>query len=183
MQVLVAEANDLPEAYVIFETLNDRGADLTTADLLKNYLFSASGQYFAYAETNWTALEANFERAEDLVKFIRYEYVSRRGPVSSRKLYRAIQTDVGNTPKAVKRYIDSLVKAQDIYLAIRDPESPDWADVHVDVRDALYAYRRFGFEASIPVIIAAFQRGRRSTPPNCSSSLRSGRSERSSRDV
>jgi uncharacterized protein with ParB-like and HNH nuclease domain len=32
VQVLVAEASDLPEAYVIFETLNDRGADLTTAD-------------------------------------------------------------------------------------------------------------------------------------------------------
>lgn len=38
VQVLVAVASDLPEAYVIFETLNDRGADLTTADLLKNYL-------------------------------------------------------------------------------------------------------------------------------------------------
>ena len=37
-------ASDLPEAYVIFETLNDRGADLTTADLLKNYLFSQSKQ-------------------------------------------------------------------------------------------------------------------------------------------
>lgn len=40
VQVLVAVASNLPEAYVIFETLNDRGADLTTADLLKNYLFS-----------------------------------------------------------------------------------------------------------------------------------------------
>lgn len=40
VQVLIAVASSLPEAYVIFETLNDRGADLTTADLLKNYLFS-----------------------------------------------------------------------------------------------------------------------------------------------
>lgn len=40
VQVLVAVASDLPEAYVIFETLNERGADLTTADLLKNYLFA-----------------------------------------------------------------------------------------------------------------------------------------------
>jgi Protein of unknown function DUF262 len=35
VQVLLAVASGLPEAYVIFETLNDRGADLTTADLLK----------------------------------------------------------------------------------------------------------------------------------------------------
>lgn len=33
------------DAYVIFETLNDRGADLTTADLLKNYLYGRAKQY------------------------------------------------------------------------------------------------------------------------------------------
>jgi uncharacterized protein with ParB-like and HNH nuclease domain len=44
VQVLLAVASGLPEAYVIFETLNDRGADLTTADLLKNYLFNQAGR-------------------------------------------------------------------------------------------------------------------------------------------
>lgn len=158
VQVLVAEATDLPEAYVIFETLNDRGADLTTADLLKNYLFSASRDYFKFVETGWTTLEANFDRPEDLVKFIRYEFVSRCGPISSRKLYRAIQADVGDTAKDIRRYIETLMKAQTVYLAVRDPESSFWGEVSVDVQDALRAYRRFGFEASIPVIIAAFQK-------------------------
>lgn len=157
VQVLVAVASDLPEAYVIFETLNDRGADLTTADLLKNYLFSASKDYFNFVESQWTALEANFEKPDDLVKFLRYEYVSRKGPTSSRKLYRAIQTDVNGSSVRVKKYIQGLVKAQTVYVALREPESPFWADVNVEVRDALYAYRRFGFEASFPVLIAAFQ--------------------------
>lgn len=157
VQVLVAVASDLPEAYVIFETLNDRGADLTTADLLKNYLFSASRDYFNFVESQWTALEANFEKPDDLVKFLRYEYVSRKGPTSSRKLYRSIQTDVNGSSVRVKRYIQGLVKAQAVYVALREPESPFWSDVNVEVRDALYAYRRFGFEASFPVLIAAFQ--------------------------
>lgn len=157
VQVLVAVASDLPEAYVIFETLNDRGADLTTADLLKNYLFSASKDYFNFVESQWTALESNFEKPDDLVKFLRYEYVSRKGPTSSRKLYRAIQTDVNGSSMRVKKYIQGLVKAQTVYVALREPESPFWADVNVEVRDALYAYRRFGFEASFPVLIAAFQ--------------------------
>lgn len=157
VQVLVAVASDLPEAYVIFETLNDRGADLTTADLLKNYLFSASKHYFNFVESQWTSLEANFDKPDDLVKFLRYEYVSRKGPTSSRKLYRSIQTDVNGSSVRVKKYIQGLVKAQAVYGALREPESPFWADVNVDVRDALYAYRRFGFEASFPVLIAAFQ--------------------------
>lgn len=156
VQVLVAEASDLPEAYVIFETLNDRGADLTTADLLKNYLFSSARDYFNYVESRWAQLEAGFDRPEDLVKFIRYDHASRNGSVSGRHLYRAIQAGVGGRPGATKKYVESLMRAQEVYLAIRDPEDSYWADAHVDVRDALYAYRRFGFEASIPVILAAF---------------------------
>lgn len=156
VQVLVAVARDLPEAYVIFETLNDRGADLTTADLLKNYLFSASKSYFSFVEAHWTLLESRFDRPEDLVKFIRYEYVSRAGPISSRKLYRAIQGELQGRAPAVRHYIAQLVNAMDVYLALKEPESPYWETIDVDVSDGLYAYRRFGFEASIPVLLAAF---------------------------
>lgn len=157
VQVLVAEATDLPEAYVIFETLNDRGADLTTADLLKNYLFSTSKDYFRFVEERWTQLEANFERPEDLVKFIRHDFVSRHGSVSARKLYRSIQGEVGGKPSKAKAYVSCLVRAQELYLALRDPEHSYWSDVTVDVRDALYAYRRFGLEASIPLLLATFE--------------------------
>ncbi len=158
VQVLVAEASDLPEAYVIFETLNDRGADLTTADLLKNYLFSSSKDYFRFVEERWAQLEANFERAEDLVKFIRHDFASRHGSVSARKLYRSIQSEVGGKASAAKAYVENLSRAHEVYLALRDPEHSFWADVTVEVRDALYAYRRFGLEASMPVLLAAFSR-------------------------
>lgn len=157
VQVLVAVASDLPEAYVIFETLNDRGADLTTADLLKNYLFSAARDHFRYVEDRWIALEANLDKPEDLVKFIRYEYVSRHGAVSTRKLYRAIQEDLSGTATNAKKYVERLAKAQNIYLALRDPEHSFWAELDFEIRDALLAYRRFGFESSIPALVAAFQ--------------------------
>ncbi len=76
VQVLVAVATDLPEAYVIFETLNVRGADLTTADLLKNYLFSQAKQNFAFVQATWTKISSEFEKSEEFVKFIRYDYMS-----------------------------------------------------------------------------------------------------------
>ncbi len=158
VQVLVAEATDLPEAYVIFETLNDRGADLTTADLLKNYLFSSSKDYFRFVEERWAQLEANFDRPEDLVKFIRHDFASRHGSVSARKLYRAIQGEVEGKASAAKSYVERLTRAQSVYLALRDPEHSYWADLTIDVRDALYAYRRFGLEASMPVLLAAFEK-------------------------
>ena len=156
VQVLVAVASDLPEAYVIFETLNDRGADLTTADLLKNFLFSQAKGHFDYVETTWTALESNLDRADDLVKFIRHEHISRHGAVTTRKLYRAIQSEI-KSQNRTKQYVGDLGKAQAIYTALKDPDHTYWNDLNFDVRDALLAYRRFGFESSLPVLIAAFR--------------------------
>ncbi|QIK65622.1 DUF262 domain-containing protein [Nocardioides sp. HDW12B] len=158
VQVLVAVATDLPEAYVIFETLNDRGADLTTADLLKNYLFSqAKGTDFAYVENAWTILEERLGKPEELVKFVRYDYVSRRGPVTTRKLYRAIQQWLTESKIGVKRYLQELKESAAVYLALRDSDDTFWNSINVDVKDAILAYRRFGFESSMPVLIAAFR--------------------------
>lgn len=156
VQVLVAIAADLSEAYVIFETLNDRGADLTTADLLKNFLFSKAGQHIVYMQDAWVALESSFDRSDDLVRFIRYEYASRHGATPTRKLYRAIQEDLQSKGSSARSYVERLAKAKVVYLALRDPESSYWKSAKVEVRDALLAYRRFGFESSYPVLLAAF---------------------------
>lgn len=84
--------------------------------------------------------------------------MSRNGPTSSRKLYRAIQNEVNNEATSVKQYVSNLLSAQEIYLALRDPDNSYWSESQIDIRDALLAYRRFGFESSTPVLIAAFQK-------------------------
>ncbi|PWF26536.1 DUF262 domain-containing protein [Ancrocorticia populi] len=158
VQVLVAVASDLPEAYVIFETLNDRGADLTTADLLKNFLFSeARPSDFRYVEQGWNSIETNLGNKPDaMVKFVRHDFMSRNGKVTARKLYRALQDELRENPGA-KRFVQRLKKAQVVYLALSDSDNEYWREVSIDVRDALIAYRRFGFESSYPVLLAAFR--------------------------
>ncbi|MDH6180161.1 hypothetical protein M2152_000343 [Microbacteriaceae bacterium SG_E_30_P1] len=156
VQVLVAVASGLSEAYVIFETLNDRGADLTTADLLKNYLFSKAGAHMRYFEHSWVALESGFDKADDLVRFIRYEYATRNGAVQVRRLYRSIQTELEQPGADARKYVERLLKARDVYRALRNPDDAYWSTQDTDVRDALLAYRRFGFESSFPTLMAAF---------------------------
>ena len=155
VQVLLAVASGLAEAYVIFETLNDRGADLTTADLLKNYLFSQSKDYLRHVEQKWTRVASAFDKPDDLVKFIRYEYSARSGKVTTRKLYKALQASIGRGPSSVREYINRLDGNLRFYLALRDPDSEIWGGTNVDVRDSLLAFRRFGFESSTPVLLAA----------------------------
>jgi hypothetical protein len=157
LQVLLAVATGLPEAYVIFETLNDRGADLTTADLLKNYLFSEAGeQGINHAESVWIRLSGRFDKPDEFVKVLRYEYMSRRGRVTNRALYRALQADIGKGPAAVRTYVDRLDHALQRYVALREPDDASWSSQAIEVKDSLLAFRRFGFEASTPLLLAAF---------------------------
>jgi hypothetical protein len=156
-QVLVAVASDLPEAYVIFETLNDRGADLTTADLLKNFLFSQSGEKFAVVQKTWIEISAAFEKADDLVKFIRHEYMSRNGHVTTRNLYQALQGDIGAGATMAMGYVLKLNETLPTYQALRDPDASFWGKVAFDTRDTVLAFRRFGFESSLPLLLAAFE--------------------------
>lgn len=156
VQVLVAVATDLPEAYVIFETLNDRGADLTTADLLKNYLFSQAKQNFAFVQATWTKISSEFEKSEEFVKFIRYDYMSRNGHVTTRQLYKAMQADIGGGPSKAKRYVQRLDAARVTYLALKDVDSSLWDSLDFDMRDSVLAMRRFGLERSYPFIMAVF---------------------------
>lgn len=157
VQVLLAVASGLPEAYVIFETLNDRGADLTTADLLKNFLFSSAGsQGIAHAQSSWTRLSARFDKPEDFVKFLRYEYMSRRGQITNRGLYKALQSSIVGGPGPVRSYLEQLEEALARYVALREPDDASWSAQSVEVKDSLLAFRRFGFEASTPLLLAAF---------------------------
>lgn len=156
VQVLIAVASDLPEAYVIFETLNDRGADLTTADLLKNYLFSQAKQNFAFVQATWTRISAEFEKPEEFVKFIRYDYMSRNGHVTTRQLYKAMQADIGSGASKAKQYVQNLDAARLIYSGLRDVDSSLWDSLDFDMRDSVLAMRRFGLESSYPLLLAAF---------------------------
>jgi len=158
VQILLAVATGIPEAYVIFETLNDRGADLTTGDLLKNFLFSQAGEAsIDYVESTWTAMASTFDRPEDLVKFLRHEYSSRNGKVTHRKLYKALQDDIGSGHSAVKKYLQGDRRSLEVFLALRDPDHPRWGALSYDIRDSLLAYRRFGFESSMPLLLAVFR--------------------------
>ena len=62
---------DEANAYLIFETLNDRGLELCVAYLLKKYLFSKASGRLQEVQNRWR--EINFVVGKfELTKFIRY---------------------------------------------------------------------------------------------------------------
>ena len=47
-------------AFVIFETLNDRGLELATSDLLKNYIFSLAGDRLGEVQKHWIGMTSTW---------------------------------------------------------------------------------------------------------------------------
>lgn len=163
-QVLLAVAPGLPEAYVIFETLNERGRDLTAADLLKNFFLSNVGNRADDALKKWTEVVSKFEKPDDLITFIKIDYTSRWGHVKKKELYQALQDkllgDHDGDHDEVYGYLERLAVSLKSYEALRNSDDQYWSPLPVDVRDEIIAHRRFRIEAPFAMYLAAMRNWR-----------------------
>jgi len=82
IQIITASEDS---AYVLFETLNDRGIDLTLSDMLKNFLFSKAGKRLEETKHKWTETVALIGQ-EYMKTYIRHEWMSRHGQTREKEL-------------------------------------------------------------------------------------------------
>ncbi|MFI8517214.1 DUF262 domain-containing protein [Streptomyces sp. NPDC085481] len=84
------------DANEVFETINSRGKDLSTVDLVRNFLMEKSRDDEEKDRVNnaWRSLLDGFERREDIEKFLRHFWVARHGDVRSHSLYTTIRKDL-----------------------------------------------------------------------------------------
>lgn len=151
--VLYMEATKLEEAFVIFETLNARGKDLETADLLKNYIFSQSKDV-SLAQKQWNNMVATLDKA-DPTKFIRHFWNSCHEFTRDKALYRTISKEI-SSPKASKDLLATLVKLAPTYHSIAFPNE-DSIFQNATLLSSLNALRVLKARSFYPVILAMQQ--------------------------
>jgi uncharacterized protein with ParB-like and HNH nuclease domain len=119
--------NDL-DAFKVFETLNARGVKLSTADLLKNYLFKLSSQLgeldLDEAERRWQNIN-DIIRANDLTTFIRHSWNSRYKLERQPTLFKAIKREI-STPQLAFDFLNSLENISQFYTAFNNPNDEIW---------------------------------------------------------
>ena len=94
LKIIMVTAPDDSNAFVIFETLNDRGLELAISDLLKNYLFHKSGDKIEETKNRWLSMVAVLESASDdplIVTYLRHFSMSRYGLVREKELFGLIK--------------------------------------------------------------------------------------------
>lgn len=149
------------DAFVIFETLNDRGAPLTIGDLLKNYLFMRAGDRLDSVRTNWiqalNELDISAEN-EVFVTFLRHHWSSMFGAVRERDLYSGIKEEIRSANQAV-RYAKQLTKAAKLYAALLSPSDDYWTGRHfgTSVRNNVATLLTLELEQNRPLLLAVME--------------------------
>ena len=91
--------NDEMNAFRVFETLNARGVQLSSVDLLKNYLFAlvdknnAHSSHIEQLEDDWTRLTDNI-KAEKLPEFIRYYWNAGHKAIRAHDVFKTIRREI-----------------------------------------------------------------------------------------
>ncbi|MEJ2227687.1 MAG: DUF262 domain-containing HNH endonuclease family protein [Alphaproteobacteria bacterium] len=166
VQIIRIDVKDDHNAFLLFETLNDRGLELSEADLLKNYLFAISAERLSEVQDSWDSMEQNLG-SERLIKFMRHHWLSTHGPIGERGLYSDIKTQI-HMPADAVLYADKLCEASECYAALTSMRHHIWSvfphEQQPLVRELIETIEILRHEQIFIVLLAGLETDRRGFP-------------------
>jgi len=165
--VIRIEVGDESDAFVIFETLNDRGLELAVSDLVKNYLFSLADTHLDLFKKHWADISL-LVGSENLTAFLRHLWLSEHEVVRDKELYRSLRTRIKSKP-AARQFVERLRRVADLYAALMNTDHPYWADFPPEARKYLEALLLFKVSQFRPLALAVMEGG---TPEQVTKMLR-----------
>ena len=152
---ILITVDDELNAYTLFETLNARGLELTTTDLLKNYFFSKvrAGTDVDALKRRWRALIATVAQ-ERFPDFLRYHLLCEQPKIRRQRLFKLVRDRV-RTARQTFEFVAALEDRAELFAALRDVNHGYWID-----RPAAGPFVRelnlFGARQMTPVFFAAW---------------------------
>ncbi|RDJ20686.1 DUF262 domain-containing protein [Bosea caraganae] len=172
-RVVAVRAPTDADAFTIFETLNDRGADLTIADLLKNYLFSSSGSEIDFVQERWIesiSILGLYQPNREFVNFMRHLWSSKSGATRERDLYRRIKDRVRTKQDAVE-FSKEIADGAKLYGAILTTDNEFWKDFLSEAMRSVEQLQSLDLEQNRPLLLAVFAYFSKDETAKCISSL------------
>lgn len=149
--------NDEMNAFRVFETLNARGVQLSSSDLLKNYLFSLVDKNSSHPsrietlEEKWAKLTDNI-KSKKLPEFLRYYWNTGHKSIRANALFKTVRKNV-TTDQTVFKLVDDLYRYSDVYMALTDSNDALWQDA--EVKRCVALLNIFRLKQPFPVLMAA----------------------------
>ncbi len=153
-KAMYLEDDSLGEAYTIFETLNDRGKDLASADLLKNYLL-ANSVNVDEAYRMWNRIVENLDNI-DVTKFVRAAWNSSHPFVRDKKLYSKITEYIQRDSHRCYQFLLELTDCSLLYHDLCEPSNPRLI-TNTFLLDSLKGLKTLGSITWMPLILAIYK--------------------------
>jgi len=151
-------------AYKVFETLNARGVQLSTPDLLKNYIFSVvtkdnnvSDEDLNELDESWSEIVSQLGES-NFTDFIRYHHNFQATLVTKKDLFSSVRKLV-STPEKAYEYLRSLSQYAPVYASLLNPYDEWWAYqdvVYREVKKYLEGFELFNIKQPFTILMAAF---------------------------
>ena len=158
MMFIQITVQDELNAYTVFETLNSRGVELTSTDLLKNYLFSQ----VAKSETDLKQIKTQWKKIIDTIglkefpNFLRYYLLATRKQLTKEYLFKEIKHFV-KIGQDVFDLLDNLEFYAYNYIALGNPDDELW-NTDKESRNAISILKAFKVIQWKPLLMVALSK-------------------------
>lgn len=140
-------------AYLVFETLNDRGLDLSVTDLLKNYLFSQiQPDDQIHLKNIWNNILKSIPY-KDFTYFLRYFWISKNKLITEKELFKTIK-------RTITEQTDVFVLANDLeahaelFASLQNPNDDMWKGYN-EIKLALSELQLYNIRQPFPLLLSA----------------------------
>lgn len=158
MMFIQITVEDELNAYTVFETLNSRGVELTSTDLLKNFLFSL----VAKSETDLKQIKTQWKKIIDSVglkefpNFLRYFLIATRKQITKEYLFKEVKHFV-KSAQDVFDLLDHLEFYAYNYVALDNPDDELWS-TDKENRNAINILKAFKVTQWKPLALVALEK-------------------------
>ncbi|MCY3756230.1 MAG: DUF262 domain-containing HNH endonuclease family protein [Acidobacteria bacterium] len=154
---ILVTVDDELNAYTVFETLNARGLELTTTDLLKNYLFSrvrVTADLEAL-QRRWQQLMATVGQGR-FPRFLRYHLLCELPMVRSQRLFKLVR-DRTKSAEDVFALLDQLERRAELFAAVLDSSHGYWIELP-EAKPYIRELNLFRVQQMMPLLFTVWER-------------------------
>ena len=128
LSIIRIDVDNEVNANLLFETLNDRGLDLSAADLIQKLYFSLAANNLEQVSNNWDRMS---EQVGDnnISKFLRHYWISSSDFVKKENLYRSIKQKISSNK--LKSFSEEIVQESVVYSNLTSPTIEFWEDKEI----------------------------------------------------
>lgn len=158
LNLILIQLDNEDDAYLVFETLNTRGKDLSITDLVKNHLskhIKPSNASIDSMKIIWEKMLETIQSSSSDINsdtFIHHYWLSKYEYLPSKRLFKSLKKQVKK--EDAKDFLDSLEENAHYYRSIHEPTYGEWKSQESRIEEALNSFSLFKIKQQTPCVLS-----------------------------